>query len=58
MNASQLSKFRVRVELGNGGSWVLYCVKLGQQAGGLIQCVGFSAFSHRPYVEHKHVHAY
>lgn len=55
MNTSQLSKFRVRVELGNGGSWVLYCVKLGQQAGGLIQCVGFSAFGHRPYVKHAHV---
>lgn len=58
MNTSQLSKFRVRIELGNGGSWVLCCVKLGQQAGGLIQCVGFSAFSQRPYVKHKHVHAH
>lgn len=37
---------------------MLFCGKLGQQAGGLIHCVGFSAVRHRPLAKHIHVHAH
>ena len=47
-STSWLSKFRARVGLGNGESRVLFSVKLGQQAWGLMQCVGFSGHSQRP----------
>ena len=50
-SASWLSKFRARVGLGNGESRVLFSVKLGQQAWGLMQCVGFSGHSQRPNVK-------